>query len=188
MNNTPIPIGPHMARLMENIKEEGAKSSEFTHAEKMALVADGAMDPKEVGLTSAEEAHLQIVPEDKPKFDFGTTLFLQAGVVPMELRAEWAYKETKIILAPSDKTQFLEDYIKENSGTYRIQGALRCGNLEAKFERTYKNPVLGLAAILELAGKQLESAYTGVPTEPTTDNPEALQLEDRKDESPESKI
>lgn len=186
--NSNIPVGPHTKKLMENIAAEGNQSAEYTQEEKLALVADGLMAPEEAGLASAEEAHLEIAPEDKPKPDFGDSIMLQAGVIPIELRAQWAYQETKIILAPSDKTAWIKDFIKENSDTYRVQGAMRCGNLEAKFERTYTDPVLGLASILQLAGRQLEAAYTGKPCEPTTDTNEVptlpasapLQIEDQK--------
>lgn len=186
-----IPVGPHTKKLMEKIAAEGNESAEFTQEEKLALVADGLMAPEEAGIASAEEAHLEIEPQAKPKPDFGDTVMLQAGVIPLELRAQWAYQDTKIILAPADKTQWIKDWMKENSNTFKIQCGMRCGNLEAKFQRTYTDPVLGLAAILEIASRQLEAAYTGKPCEPTTDPSEIpalpapevpLQLEDKKDE------
>lgn len=175
MNN--LPVGPHTLKLMEKIKAEGDQSKEFTQEEKMALVADGMMAPETVGLSSAEEAHLTIAPEDKPKPDFGTTVMLQAGEVPIELRAEWAYQETKIILAPYDKTKFIQDYIKEHSGSHRMQGKMRLGNIEFSFERTYTDPVLGLAGLLEIAAIQLEAAYTGKPPVDVSDERNAIALD-----------
>lgn len=180
--NDTIPVGPHTKRLMENIAADGNESADYTHSEKLALVADGMMDPKEVGLTSAEEAHLEIMPEAEKEPTFGNELFLQMGVVPLELRAEWAYDETKIVLAPSDKTAWIEDWIGKNKHTYRIQGGIRCGTLQGKMERTFKDPVLGLTNMLRLAADMLEAKYTGEEGPAATDQPipEALQLENSK--------
>lgn len=178
--NDPIAVGPHTKMLMNKIAAEGNESAEFTQEEKLALVADGMMDPKEVGLVSAEEAHLQIMPEIEKEPIFGNELFLQMGCIPLELRAEWAYDETKIILPPSDKTAWIEDWIDKNKQSYRIQGALRCGTLEGKFERTFRDPVIGLAQMLRVAADMLETKYVGEPSPAATDQP---QIEDTKDET-----
>lgn len=179
-----------MDKLMAKLMAEGASSPEFTHEEKLALVADGAMAPEEVGLASAEEAKLQIEPEQKARPNFGNEVFLQAGVVPIELRAEWAYDEMKVQLAPKDKTAWIQDWIEKNQKTYRVQASVRSGNIQAKFERTFTDPVLGLAAMLVLAGQQMEAAYMGTNPEPNSDEadkalpqPETHKLEDKNESS-----
>lgn len=181
-----IAIGPHTKQLMEKIAAEGNESAEYTKEEKLALVADGLMAPEEVGLVSAEEAHLQLMPEAEREVVFGNELFLQMGVIPLELRAEWAYDENKIILAPADKTAWIEEWIGENKKTYRIQGGLRCGSLQGKFERTFRDPVIGLAQMLRVAADMLEAKYAGEPSPPATDQPEPtpLQLKDRTRNEP----
>jgi hypothetical protein len=168
------PVGPNTEKLMAKLALEGASSPTFTKEEKLALVADELMAPEEVGLTNAKDAELQLLPDAKPAApNFGNEILLQAGVIPLELRAEWAYQDNKIIMAPKDKTEWLSDWMVDNHNTYRVQGAIRCGNLEAKFERIYSDPVMGLADALRMAADRLEIAYTGKPVV-------AVEIEDQK--------
>lgn len=188
-----IPVGPHTAKLMQKLAEEGAASPNFTFEEKLALVADNLMDPKEVGCTSAEEAALQIKPEDKPKPEFGNEAVVQLGVIPIELRAEWAFQETKLTLSPRNRTEWIQDWIKNHSNDYRVRVKVQCGNVVGMFERSFTDPILGMAAMLQIAAEQLEAAYTGKPPCATTDQPQLedsppqLQIEDAKAEEKDAK-
>jgi hypothetical protein len=183
MNEQPpieVLAGPHTKRLMEKIAASGTQSETFTQEEKLALVADGMMDPKEVGLTSAEEAHLAILPEADKIPKFGKDLILTLATVPLEIRAEWAYQESKIILAPADATAWKEEWINKNRHSYRIQGKAQCGTAHLSFERHFKDPVLGIAVMLALAGQLVEAAYLQTESPPVSDMPENEQAESKE--------
>lgn len=156
-------------KLAANIAAEGNASENYTKEEKLALVAQELMAPEEVGLASAEEAKAIIMPEEAKKIELGHMVEFAASVVPIELRAQWAYQETKIVLAPSDKTAWLENWIGENKNSYLIQGRMNCGNAQAQFQREYKDPILGLSQMLRLCGEMLEKQYTGEALPPSTE-------------------
>lgn len=162
--------------LMQRLAAEGNQSGAFTPEEKMALVAAGAMAPEEVGLASAEEAQLQLAPEAK-EIKFGDEVEFAAGIVPLVLRAQWALKDTKIVLAPADKDAWIEEWIAENKNSFLIQGRMHCGNAMAQFERTYKDPILGLAAMLRLCAEMLEKKYTGEELPPVSDRKQNAQAD-----------
>lgn len=153
-----------MSNDNKNTYDDSAKGG-FTYEEKLALVADEKMDPKEIGLTSADDARLAILPEAARKPVFGTTLMLRCGVVPIELRAEWAYQEQKIVMSPTDKDNFLHSFMEENKNEFPVQGDLVCGNMNARFARSFKDPILGLAQMMRLAADMLEAKYTEEPAE-----------------------
>lgn len=155
--------------LIQKLAAEGNTSGEFTAEEKLTLVAGGMMDPKEVGLVSAEEAQLQLQPEDAKEVKFGDIVEFAASVVPLALRAQWALQETKIVLAPADKDVWIEDWIAKHKNDFLIQGQMHCGTALARFQRTYKDPVLGLAAMLRLCGDMLEKKYIGEEVPPSTE-------------------
>lgn len=169
--------------LMEKIAGEGNQTGEFTQAEKLALVANELMAPEEVGLASAEEARLQLLPEAEKEVKFGDIVEFAASVVPLELRANWALQETKIVLAPADKTAWIEKWISEHKHDYLIQGQMHCGTAMAQFQRSFKDSILGLAAMLRLCGDMLEKKYLGEEIPPAVEP----QLEKRNESSESEK-
>lgn len=154
---------------MAKIAAEGNASGEFTQEEKLALVANELMAPEEVGLTSAEEAKLQLEPETTKEVKFGDIVEFAASVVPLALRAQWALQETKIVLPPTDKDVWIEQWVAEHKNDYLIQGQMHCGTALARFQRSYKDPILGLAAMLRLCGDMLEKKYLGEELPPATE-------------------
>lgn len=136
----------------------------YTNEEKLSAIAGGLMDPKELGLATADEAKLQLMPAAPKKVTFGTTLIFRAGVVPLELRAEWALQEQKIILPAAEAARWKADWMDANKHEYPIQGDLCCGNANARFGQTFKDPVLGLCQMLRIAADTLEAKYTEEPT------------------------
>lgn len=156
----------------------------YSYAEKLDAVAAGNMDPKEIGLASAEEAQLQIVPDEKRKPVFGTTMMFRAGVVPLELRAFWAeqeYKEARKII--SSDTNFDKDaWMKANANEFPIQGDLICGQAAAKFARKFKDPILGMCEMLRVAADMLEKKYTEAdePQTPATEQQNDTTVQDQQ--------
>lgn len=150
--------------MSDNKYDDSAKGG-FSFEEKLRMVAEEQMAPSEIGLADANEARLQLMPEAAKKLVFGTTLIFRAGVVPPELRAEWALQETKVVLAPSDALRWKADWMEEHKHEYPIQGDLCCGNANARFGQAFKDPVLGLCQMLRIAADTLEKKYTEEPTE-----------------------
>jgi hypothetical protein len=156
---------------MENNKYDDSAKGGYSYAEKLEAVAAGNMAPEEIGMASAEEAQLQIVPDSKRKPVFGTTMMFRAGVVPLELRAFWAeqeYKEARKII--SSETNFdKEAWMEANKNEFPIQGDLICGQAAAKFARKFKDPILGMCEMLRVAATMLEKKYTEASedTQPT---------------------
>jgi|SRR5882724_499092 len=145
----------------------------YSYAEKLEAVAAGNMAPEEIGLASAEEAQLQIVPDEKKKPVFGTTMMFRAGVVPLELRAFWAeqeYKQERKIVS-ADSTFDKDAWMKEHENEFPIQGDLICGQAAAKFSRNFKDPILGMCQMLRVAADMLEMKYTetDAPQTPATE-------------------
>lgn len=155
---------------MENTNEG------YTYGEKLALVAQELMDPKEIGLASAEEAKLRILGDPKPEIKLGNFVTFEASVVPLTIRAEWARQEAKIV--PFDTEAWMAEHKKE----FRIQARLRCGTAFGLFDQTFSEPIAGLIAMMEnavarlrekLAEEQAAEANTETPAlpAPTTDEP-----------------
>lgn len=156
-------------QLIQKLAAEGNSSGAFTKEEKLALVAAGAMAPEEVGLASAEDAQLALQPEAEKEVKFGDAVEFAASVVPLALRAQWALDETHIILAGTDKDDWLEKWIAEHKNDFMIQGQMHCGTALARFQRNYKDPILGLAQMLHLCGEMLEKKYLGEEVPPSTE-------------------
>lgn len=165
--------------LARKLADTGNASGEYTQEEKLALVAANMMAPEEVGLTSAEDAQKQIMPPEKQELKLGKGLRLECWIVPPEIRAEWAYGDTKIILAPTDKTAWIEKWLEDNKNTFLIQARLHCGNGHMEFEQLFKDEVLGLCAMTKTAAEKLEKLYLG--NEAVKDNPPQPET---TDESP----
>lgn len=148
--------------------DDSAKGG-YSYAEKLAAVADGLMDPKEIGMASAEEAQVKLLPDKLKKPVFGTTMMFRAGVVPLELRAHWAeqeYKaERKIVSADTDFDK--EAWMEAHKNEFPIQGDFICGQATAKFGQTFADPILGLCQMLRKCADMLEAKYTE-PEEPQT--------------------
>lgn len=164
MNHKDDPrLSAEQNQLVRTLAEQGDDSDTFTEAEKLALVAANMMAPEAVGLTSAEEAQLQILPPALKELKLGKGLRLECWVVPAEIRAEWAYTDTKIILSPAEKANWIEEWLVKNRNTFLVQARLHCGNGHMEFEQLYKDEVLGLAAMLKIASERLEYLYLNQP-------------------------
>lgn len=148
----------------------------FTPEEKLRLVEQGMMDPKELGLPGAdveENPKLEVLPDAPKRPVFGTTILFRAGVVPLELRALWAKQESKILPFDTD------GWMGEHKNEFPVQSELHCGNLFGKFTQTFQDPVLGLVQMMHEAADKLEKAYAqpeAVPHDPdeltTVPNPQ----------------
>lgn len=155
--------------LMRKIAAEGDATGEFTKEEKLALVASELMAPEEIGLASAEEAKLQLMPDAEKQVKFGDIVEFAASVVPLVVRANWALTDTKLVLAPTEKAKYIEDWIAEHKNEFLIQGKMHCGTAFAQFQRTFKDPILGLSAMLRLCGDMLEKKYLGEELPPAVE-------------------
>ncbi len=135
----------------------GATAEGFSYAEKLSLVAAGNMDPKEIGVASAEEAQLKILGEAPPQVKLGDYVMFEASVVPLALRAHWAAQELKVI--PTDKKAWEEQWIEKNKNTFAIQGQIQSGTCMARAGQIYSDPILGLCEQMHRAADLLKEKY-----------------------------
>jgi hypothetical protein len=140
--------------------DDGVKGG-YTYGEKLALVAQGNMDPHEIGLTTPEDAIKELVGDtEPPKPWLSDFLTFEAVVVPPSVRAKWARSEEKII--PIDEVGWLENWAKEHASEHAIQGRLCSGNCTANFGQKFADPILGFAEMLRNAATLLEERYEQV--------------------------
>lgn len=107
------------------------------YAAKLAMVATGMMDPKEIGCASAEEAQLKIMPDPEKVAMLGDYVTFEASEVPLELRAKWKQDESKLILSASEAATAREAFVEENKDSMLIQCRVRCGTLLGTFQQEY---------------------------------------------------
>lgn len=138
-----------------NKYDDSAKGG-YTYEEKLAQVAMGNMDPKEIGLADAAEAQALIGKNPKPR-KLGKYITFEASPVPLEIRGEWAYSELTII--PSDKVAWIEEWKEKNKDTFNIQFRLHCGNVAYQAGQSFTNEVLGFATLLEEAAIIIRKEY-----------------------------
>jgi hypothetical protein len=143
---------------MSELTDNNAKGG-YTHAEKIALVAHEAMDPKEIGMVDADEAKLVITGQKPPQVTGGTAIVFRASVIPLELRAHWAF--TELLVRPLNPELWKAEWIEKNKNEpSRIQGEARIGTTGARFETDAKDAVLGMIGMLRKAADQIEEKYS----------------------------
>lgn len=128
--------------------------NDYTYAEKLQLVAQELMDPKEIGITTAEEAqNLIVLKSPGPTPHLGDFCTFEVSEVPHALRAKWAKQDRKLVEVGDN---FEADWIEANKDNHLLQARLRCGNVGHMLEQTVSDVVLGFAAMLAQAGGLLE--------------------------------
>jgi hypothetical protein len=158
------------------MSQDNTKTDPYSSDEKLRLVALGLMDPKEIGVTSAEEAQLKIMPDAIANPVLGDPINFRCSEVPLQLRALWAKQDSKI--ANFDQ----EAWIEEHKHAHLIQGEIRSGNMVGRLERTVTEPLDGMILCMEDAVAQLKKVRqlmkagthdveaTASPVAPETEN------------------
>jgi len=144
--------------------------TEYTFDEKLALVNNGLMAPEDLGVlpasgeaSEATAGGAEIKPatseELAKKPELGKYVVVQAAVIPLELRAEWAKldakRESKIVPFKFDK----EAWIEEHKGEYISQAKFQCGTAAGVVEGKFSDPILGLCNLLDAVAKQIREFY-----------------------------
>ena len=136
----------------------------YSADEKLALVAGGAMDPKEIGLTSTEEAIGKMIAQASPAEKLEMTkladfVVFEASECPLAIRANWALTDMKLVLQGRAKDAWIEKWIQDNKDTHLIQARMRCGKVTAVLQQKVTDVVLGFAAIMKSVATELEKKY-----------------------------
>lgn len=149
------------------MSEDNDIDNGYTYEEKLRMVAEGGMDPKEIGMTTAEEAHLELMPAPEKPNKLGSSAMFQVGSVPIELRVEWAEitakAENKILPFVFDR----EAWVAEHKHEFLIQGRLDCGTARLMFQQSCNDEMLGICAAMHTAADLLEAKYKEGATTPT---------------------
>ena len=141
-------------------KYNDADKGGYNYAEKLALAAQGMMDPKEIGMTSQEDAIKAITGEEKPSPKAGDFITFHASTIPNEVRARWARSELKVIPQDFAADEFEQKWVEERDGIeFAVQGEMHCGTLFTQMRQLYRDPILGFAHMLRHAADLLETKY-----------------------------
>jgi hypothetical protein len=141
------------------MKYDDSQTGGYSYSEKLALVAKGLMEPKEIGMASADDAIYEITGLKKPDAQPWLSDFItfEASVVPLEVRAQWARQEEKVI--PADSVGWKEAWMDKHRNEHRIQAILRSGNIKAMLDQTFTDPIYGFAELLRQASDMLTQKY-----------------------------
>lgn len=136
----------------------------LSYGEKLALVANDLIDPAEVGLKSAEEAKLQIMPPPEQRPLLGDFVTFEASEVPPPLRAKWAREATNIVQTSKGAERDLDEaWIEENQKSMLIQSRMRygthLGTFQQEFDRTQIPKVLAFAHFMRVCAGKLEELF-----------------------------
>lgn len=143
--------------MNNNPKYDDSEKGGFSYLEKLALVAQGNMDPKEIGMVSADEAIMEITGAKKTLPFLGDWITFEASVVPVAIRAQWALQELKI--KPNDAAQWKADWSEQHKSEWQIQSIMRSGNVQAQADQAFTDPILGFAEMMRKAATLLELRY-----------------------------
>jgi hypothetical protein len=149
-------------------KYDDSQKGGYSYSEKLALVSKGLMDPHEIGMTSQDDAIYEITGlKPPPKVGFlGDWVTFEASVVPLEVRSKWARAEQKVI--PPDPKMWEAEWRQEHQKEHQIQGILRSGNVQARVDQIFTDPILGFAELLRRVSDMLLVRYEQLKKE----NPE----------------
>lgn len=149
-------------------KYDDSQSGGYSYAEKLAMVSKGMMDPHEIGMTSQDDAIYEITGlKPAPNLPWlGDWVTFEASVVPIEVRAKWARAELKVI--PPNPDQWEAEWRSEHKDEYQVQGILRSGNVQARVDQIFTDPILGFAEFLRRVSDMLLIRYEQIKKE----NPE----------------
>ncbi len=142
-----------------NPKYDDSAEGGYSYLEKLALVAQGNMDPKEIGMVTADDAIMEITGAKKTRPFLGDWVTFEASVIPIAVLAQWALQELKI--KPTDIVQWKADWCEQHKekARWKIQSLMRSGNVQAQAEQTFTDPILGFAEMMRKAAILLELRY-----------------------------
>ncbi len=132
----------------------------YSYPEKLAMAAQGLLDPTEIGLPPDEAGQKAALNEldDKPKLmklgDFAT---IELSVVPPQLRAHWAYQD--LAIKPDNMKEYEANWCEEHKNEYAIQGLLHSGSLAARVGQLFTDPIIGFVELMHKCADILEQKY-----------------------------
>jgi hypothetical protein len=146
-------------------KYDDSDKGGHSYAEKLALVSKGLMDPKEIGMVSADDAIYEITGLKKPPTEpwLGDWITFEASVVPLEVRSKWARQELKVI--PTNPQQWEAEWRQEHKNEFQVQTVLRSGNVQARLDQIFTDPILGFAELLRRSSDLLLVRYEQIKKE-----------------------
>ena len=142
-------------------KYDDSNKGGYSYAEKLALAAQGHMDPQEIGLPPEEAGQKAAIDEldgKKPELmKLGDFVTFEASVVPIQLRAHWALQDLKI--QPENPKGWEADWCEEHKAEVAIQGLLHSGGLAARIGQLFTDPILGFVQLMRKSADILEEKY-----------------------------
>lgn len=138
----------------------------YSYLEKLALVSKGQMNPKEIGMASADDAIYEITGTKAPLPFLGDWITFEASVVPLGVRSQWARQDLKII--PPNPAEWEAEWREAHKTEFHVQAILKSGSVAANVDQKFTDPILGFAEMLRRAADLLVVRYEQIKNE----NPE----------------
>ena len=142
-------------------KYDDSKEGGYSYAEKLALAAQGHMDPQEIGLPPEEAGQKAAIDEldgKKPEIlKLGDFMTIEMSVVPPQLRAHWAFQD--LAIKPDNQKGWEANWCEEHKNEFAIQGRLHSGGLVAQVGQLFTDPILGFVQLLKTYATLVEDKY-----------------------------
>jgi hypothetical protein len=144
-------------------KYDDSETGGYSYAEKLALVAQGLMDPTSIGLPPGDAGHKlaldELTGEEKPTPKLADYVTFEASTVPIELRAHWARQDLKVVPTGVTAREWEANWIAEHKNEFTIQATLHSGYLMSQVGQTFTDPILGFCELMRKAADLLEAKY-----------------------------
>jgi hypothetical protein len=142
---------------MDNPKYDDSKKGGYSYLEKLALVAQECMDPKEIGMADADEARNMLLGKKPVPPFFGDWMTFEASVVPLSIRAKWAFDDLKI--KPDNRRDWEASWAESHKDEYHIQAIFRSGSVMAQVDQTFTDPIAGFADLMVKTSELLKKKF-----------------------------
>jgi hypothetical protein len=146
-------------------KYDDSEKGGFSYMDKLVMVSKDMMDPKEIGMTSKDDAIYEITGLKKPPAEsyLSDWLTFEVAEVPVAVRARWARQDLKVV--PTDKALWESQWAEEHKNEHRLQVVMRSGNIQARLDQTFTDPILGFAELMRQASDMLLQRYEQIKKE-----------------------
>lgn len=144
-------------------KYDDTETGGYSYLEKLAMTAKGLLDPKEIGMASADEAIFEITGGKPPSPFLGDWVTFEASVVPLAVRSKWARQDIKVI--PTNPAEWEAEWREAHKHEFLVRGLLKSGSVGTQIEQTSTDPILGFAEMLRRAADMLISRYEQIKNE-----------------------
>jgi hypothetical protein len=127
----------------------------YTYEEKLKMVSEGMMDPKEIGMPEGKQGEVEAKKQLPP--ELGDTVYFIAKEIPIYLVAQNEMK--KLTVQPANPRKWMADWTDDNIDKHVVQARIESGNQQGGMQRVVTDPFLGMLILMREAADLLEAKY-----------------------------